>query len=307
MLESALGQAAPGLRYEILVVDNNSSDGTRELVEGLIRAGHSRIRYLFEPRQGRSHALNTGLPAIRGQYFAIADDDLLFPPTFLSAVMAAIRQHPAASCIGGRVLPRWQESPPGWLTRQHWSALALSDRGPKEIRADSRNPHCLLAGVYRTADVIAVGGYHPELGVSGTRIGGTEDADLFQRLYASGRHAIYAPAVFLYHKVQPSRITRAYHRRWHAGHGRSFALMRDPSVEGSSSRILGIPGHLFRSAARDVALWVGGLLRGNRDSAFMAELRLRFFAGFAKTRLRETMAGKRDDERPSAEAGRTLT
>src|SRR5690349_19001915 len=87
LLTSALRQETDGsFTYEILVVDNNSDDGTRELIEGLIAEGHNAVRYLFERRQGKSFALNTGLGAARGAIYLVADDDLVLPPGYLRCV-----------------------------------------------------------------------------------------------------------------------------------------------------------------------------------------------------------------------------
>ena len=292
LLASALHQDHGELSYEIVVVDNNSSDRTRAVVEELIRAGHSRVSYLFEGRQGKGYALNTGLAALRGEFYAILDDDLILPPTFLAETIRAFRRHPEVSCLGGKVLPRWKGTPPGWLTPRHWSALALADYGDSEIVTGPERPLCLLAGVFRTADVTSIGGYDCALAVSGNRIGGTEDADLFDRLYAGGKRGLYTPGISLWHKVEPYRLTREYHRRWHAGHGRHFAMMRDPAIEKSRFRLLGIPGHLLREALKDAARWIGSIGTGRRESAFEAELRLRFFAGYAGTRLGQRSSGE---------------
>src|SRR5262245_16316067 len=128
LLASALSQQIDGLfTYEILVVDNNSSDGTRELVESLIAGGHEAVRYLFEPRQGKSFALNMGLDEAHGAIYLIADDDLVLPPDYLRRVWEAFRADPEVSVVAGKVLPLWSGAVPAWLTQAHWSALALCD------------------------------------------------------------------------------------------------------------------------------------------------------------------------------------
>ena len=292
MLASALHQDHSGLTYEIVVVDNNSSDRTRSVVEEIIRAGHSRVSYLFEGRQGKGHALNTGLAALRGEFYAISDDDLIFPPTYLEEAIRAFRRQPDISCVGGKVLPQWKGTPPGWLTPSHWSALALADYGESELLTGPENPLCLLAGVFKTADVTAIGGYQNELAVTRNRVGGTEDADLLDRLYAVGKRGLYTPGLSVFHKVEAYRLTRRYHRRWHTDHGRHVAMMRDPAIEMSRFRLLGIPGHLLREAVTDAARWVGGIVAGRRESAFEVELRLRSFAGFVAARLGQRSSGE---------------
>ena len=84
VLESVQGlNCPPGASWETLVVDNNSSDATKATVERFVGKGRGDIRYLFEGRQGKSHALNTGIERAAGQILAFTDDDVLFDPDWL--------------------------------------------------------------------------------------------------------------------------------------------------------------------------------------------------------------------------------
>jgi glycosyltransferase involved in cell wall biosynthesis len=294
LLESVIAQETRGaFTYEVLVVDNNSNDDTRGVVESFIAAGQGNFRYLFEGRQGRSYALNTGLGEARGAIYVLADDDIILPTDYLSNVFDAFQAHPEVTFVGGKVLPRWKGEVPPWLTPRHWSAIAMTDYGESEFYTDESHQICLLAGSFRRADVNAVGGYHQELGVSKGRIGGTEDVDLFARLFKAGRRGLYLPHVELYHKVEPERLTKAYHRRWHTGHGRHYAVMRAAEVENAKARLFDVPAHLYKQAAKDVAGWVQNSLRGRRDEAFWHETQLRFFAGFFSKRREDFLASGR--------------
>lgn len=288
LLASALAQQTGGaFTNEILVVDNNSDDGTRQLVESLIAERREIMRYLFEGRQGRSFALNTGLSAARGSIYVIADDDLILPPHYLRRIWEAFCANPDVSVVAGKVLPLWARPAPVWLTQEHWSALALCDYGAEEFRTDTNKQICLLAGAFRRADVDAVGGYHPALGVTKGRIGGTEDVDLLSRLYEVGRQGLYLPDLWLSHKVEADRLTQAYHRRWHTGHGRFYAAMRMPEVERTPTRLFDVPAHLYRQALEAAAGWLTCLARGRGAAAFRYETRLRFFTGFFRARAGE--------------------
>ncbi len=295
LLESALAQETHGkFTYEIVVVDNNSSDSTREVAESFITQGHDNLRYFFEEKQGKSNALNTGLNSVRGAVYIIADDDLILPKNYLSTVFDGFHAHPDVSVIGGKVLPLWKGEAPAWLTPEHWPAIAMCDYGEDELHTDKHNDLCLLAGSFRLADVKAVGGYHQELGPSKGKIGATEDFDLFQRLYKAGRKGLYVPNLALYHKVEPERMTKAYHRRWHAGHGRFYATMRDEEVERSNARLFDVPAHMFKQAAKDALVWAKCSLRRQREAAFVHESQLRFFAGFFRKRRADFSAAGRN-------------
>ncbi len=293
MLNSAIAQDTGGeFTFEVLVVDNNSTDKTRSVVESFANNGKTPVHYLFEGRQGKSFALNSGLSEIKGNFFAIVDDDLILPPNYLKTVYEAINARPEIAIFGGRVLPLWRSEVPSWLDEIHWSAIAMADYGDSELVSDRDNPITLLAGIYRTKDVKAVGGYHNELGVTKGKIGGTEDADLHTRLWSAGKKGLYLPELFLYHKVEPHRLTKAYHRKWNIGHGAYFALMKDDEFERSSARIFDIPLHIFREATVNSIKMMTLLLTGNRDEAFLHETKVRFFWGYSRQRLKDFHAEK---------------
>ena len=108
---------------------------------------------------------------------------------------------------------------------------------------------------------------------------------MLQRLYGSGGHAVYVPDVVVNTRVPAERITYEYHRRWHLGHGRFTARMRDPETERTTrGHVLGVPAHLFRSAAGDAVRWIQLSASRDRTGAFEAETRLYFFSGFFKER-----------------------
>jgi glycosyltransferase involved in cell wall biosynthesis len=287
-LTFTLAQDTGGLyTYEVLVVDNNSTDDTRQVVERLIAAGHSNVRYLFEGRQGRCHALVRGVSEARGRVYALVDDDVIVGRDWLRTIVEAFAARPDISFLGGKVLPLWGSDPPAWLTPRHWSALALSDYGEEELVVDRDNQLCLLAGAFRIDAVKAAGGYRPGLGVSKDAIGGTEDVDLFARLYQSGHKGLYLPNLVIHHKVTSNRTTKAYHRRWHVGHGRFYAAMREDHIELGAHRLFDVPGHLYRQAAADALYWLAHTLAGRFNDAFWYETRLRFFYGFFRERRRD--------------------
>jgi glucosyl-dolichyl phosphate glucuronosyltransferase len=288
LLESALSQDTGGtFHYEVLVVDNNSRDNTRETVTGLLSRHHGRLRYFFEPRQGKSFALNLALSECRTDICAIGDDDLVLPPGYVANVWRLFNDNSHISLVGGKVLPQWRVPPPEWLTASYWSALALCDFGEEPIETSISRPICLMAAAFRRQDLLASGEYAEDLAVKDKQIGGVEDAEIYLRMYRAGRRGLYHPALHLYHKVEPDRLTRAYHRRWHTGHGRYRARFREAEFERSRFRFLGIPAHMIRTVTEDLGKCIRGWLSANPD-AFLAELRVRFFGGFAAQRIQDT-------------------
>lgn len=297
LLESALAQeTASEVKYEVLVVDNNSTDETRAVVESFINKGHQNLQYIFEAKQGKSHALNTGIAAVRGWGYVITDDDFILPPDWVQNIYEAFRANPDVSFVSGKVLPLWQGEQPSWLTREHWSAIAMADYGQEPFIADDKNQICLLACAFRLADVQAVGGYHDDLGPQKGRTGATEDLELLLRLWKSGRKGLYVPHINFQHKVTADRLTKEYHRRWHRDHGRSYAVMRTEETEQSSVRLFDVPGHMYRAAVGNALRWLGCMLRGKADKAFLHETELRFFGGFVSKRRADLKANVSSDE-----------
>jgi glycosyltransferase involved in cell wall biosynthesis len=281
---AALGrQTAAPASFEIVVVDNNSSDGTQDLLASIEQPP---LQIVKEPRQGLSFARNAGLAAARGEIVAFTDDDVEVAPDWIDTIASTLGTHPDVDVVGGRVLPAWPDEKPSWLTRDHWAPLALQDHGDAARVFDRGTPIGLIGAnvAFRRAVFDRIGGFSPAVQRVKDTIGSTEDHELLDRLYTSGGRAMYSPRMIVMTRVPRERCARAYHRRWHAGHGFFHARMRSYDVEKSRVRLFGVPGHLVRSAAADAAHWAACVARRDWDGAFDAELRLRFFGGFVRGR-----------------------
>jgi GT2 family glycosyltransferase len=288
-IASVLSQSPTSPRFELIVVDNNSTDGTGEIVARLA-AVDDRVRYVFEPRQGLSYARNTGIAAARASLIAFTDDDVRVGGDWTTEIVRVFREHPEAAMIGGRVLPIWPSPPPSWLTRVHWAPLALVDHGDEPIAVTEDRPICLIGAnmAFRRDVFDAIGGFATDLQRVGDGIGSLEDHGFLLRALATGRTGRYDPRIVVHAEIQPDRLHRAYHRRWHYGHGHFHALLRSPQVERTGiGTLFGVPGHLYRQAAADVLGWLRCTLRGDTVRAFHHEMRVRFFAGFFSTRRRQ--------------------
>jgi glycosyltransferase involved in cell wall biosynthesis len=288
-LDSLIAQEAPGVHFEVLVVDNNSSDDTRDVVRRYAERDQ-RIRYLFEPKQGLSHGLNTGIAHAAGAIVALTDDDLVMPPDWIANLKAAFDGHPEAAFVGSRVLPQWSGSVPPWLTRELWGALALQD-ADAAFYTDEQNPVCLIGKSFRRDALLAVGGFRPELGRIKDTLGSIEDDELQRRLWAQGFRGMHVPSVVLLSPVATERLSKRYFRRWYQGHGRYYALLRPPELERSAGRLVDVPLALYRQAFENLVGWLGGVLSRRDDVAFSREMQLRFFAGFFRQRW-ESLRGR---------------
>jgi glycosyltransferase involved in cell wall biosynthesis len=292
-LESILGQRPSGVRHELIVVDNNSTDRTRAVVEEWMARAPGRLRYVFEPRQGVSYGRNAGIASSRAPVVAFTDDDVCVAPDWIERVHQAFERNPDVGFVGGKVVPEWEAPPPAWLTREHWAPLALAHYGDEPFVCGPERPVCLLSAnlAMRREVVERMGGFSPELQRVKDGIGSMEDAELQHRLHRAGVPGLYLPEMVAVSPVEAERTRRAYHRRWHAGHGRFNARMRAPEFEAASWRLFDVPAHVFRQAA--AAGWVRCGVRGDVAGAFAHEVRLRFFGGFALRRWADVRAGSR--------------
>ena len=271
--------------FEILVVDNASTDRTRDVVTRHA-AVCDRVRYLHEPRQGLSFARNTGIAAARGEIVAFTDDDVRVGPEWVRAVVATLDSHPDAACAGGPVMPAFPGPVPSWLTPRHWAPLGIQDYGDERFRVDRSRAVCLIGAnlAVRRAAFARVGGFAPAVQRVGDGFGSTEDHEWQLRLWASGGYGIYEPLLRVQAPVAPERVTKPHHRAWHFGHGRHVARMRMPDMEQTRMRLFGLPVHLLRQALRDAAAWLLHALRRDPVAAFQREVRLWFTAGFLRER-----------------------
>jgi glycosyltransferase involved in cell wall biosynthesis len=297
-VRSVLAQHDRTFPFELIVVDNKSTDGTRDIVS-LLAAGDSRVRYAFEARQGLSYARNTGVAEARAPVIAFTDDDVRVDPNWVAAIVRGFDAHPESEFLGGRVLPIWPASPPAWLTRDQWAPLALVDHGDDPIAITAEHPICLIGAnvAFRRAAFDTVGGFGADFQRVRDGIGSLEDHEFQLRVLRAGRTGLYDPRIVVHAEVQPNRLDRAYHRRWHTGHGHFHALLRSEDMERTrAGTLLGVPLHLYRQAFADVVGWIRTTAMRQSSRAFQHEVRLRFFKGFLKTRRREFLGKPRREQ-----------
>jgi glucosyl-dolichyl phosphate glucuronosyltransferase len=302
-LDSIVNQAAHDLSYEVIVVDNNSHDGTRAVIESYA-VKHPRIRYVFEPRQGVSYGRNAGIAQARAPILAFFDDDVFVSPEWLTTIKATMDEHPEADFIGGKVLPEWQAPRPDWLTDAHWSPLAIIDYGPEPLYVNSERQICVVSAnlAVRRTLFDEVGLFSPDLQRVKNSIGSMEDHELLTRFWRAGRQGLYVPELIVRTRVPPARLTKKYHRRWHHGHGMFCAMMRfvddtdqDGRYIGGSSpkdavTLFGAPAYLYRQIADEGRRWMISTLRRRSDLSFMYENNIRFLVSYINTRFRDEMA-----------------
>jgi hypothetical protein len=257
------------------------------------------LRYAFEPRQGKSCAMNAGLRASTHPIVAFADDDIQLDPGWLVSVADAFRDHPGVSYIGGPVDPIWDAPRPTWFDQTGtllWGTLAILDYGAEPFVFEERQKVPLGANfAIRRALAEALGDFAPNLGRSGdSQLLGQELPEFFARARRINAFGMYVPGMRVRHHVPARRLAPEYLRRWWYGKGISRARMEaiHPVTElGLDLRqvptVAGVPRFLFGMAARDAARWVKAAIRGDRAERFAAETQLCYVGGQLRERLRQ--------------------
>jgi len=300
LLESLLEQRLDdAIRYEVIVVDNNSTDETRQVVDEFIGRGHNHLRYIFEQRQGLSYARNTAVEAARAPIVAFTDDDVRVAPTWVQTIKRTLDHHPEVDCVGGKIVPCWPAPPPVWLTERHWGPLAIVDFGDRPFYVSIHNQLCLLtANMAIRKDVLErIGRFRPQLQRVQNQVGSMEDHELLLRLWRGQGQGMYVPELVVDADITIDRLAKTYHRRWHFGHGSFYAMGRLEHMERSQlGTFIGVPAHLYKRAVLDAVQWLGNVVCGNWDRAFDHEIALRFFAGFLRRRCTDVLTAPTADK-----------
>lgn len=282
-LDSLLSaEVPPGLSVNVTVVDNNCTDGTRALVSTRMPDFGGRLSYLFEPKPGKPHALNTGIAATRGDLVGLIDDDEEVDSGWFRCIDDAFAD-PAVDYIGGRCLPRWGGDPPPWLGRHYLGVIGWVESGTQPCAFGPEFPGILTGGnaVLTRAVLRRVGPYSPALSRTPTRLMGAEDEHLYRRLLLLGAVGRYRPDLVIYHYVPAERLTKKYFRRWCFWCGVSRGVI-DCEYPMDVPYLAGVPRFLFGKAMRAaVSSLRDGLTRAvPPEDRFERELSMWDVAGF---------------------------
>jgi glucosyl-dolichyl phosphate glucuronosyltransferase len=289
----AIAKIRTALAWEVVVVDNNSADHTRSVVESRQANYPVSLRYLFEPRQGNSFGLNTGIAASHATVIAFTDDDVRVTEEWLQEGCAPMLSNPAIDYTGGPVRPIWEAPPPPWVDQTRsdlWGTLAILDYGPTSFVFEERKRVPLGANMaVRRTLFDRVGNFDTDLGRVRNSLRGQAQAEFFCRSRKAGARGVYVPAMAVEHHVPASRLTRRYFRRWWfmKGSGRHRLEQMHPTTElgidlSQVGKIAGIPRYMYGSAVRDAAGYLRARAAGDLLGAARHEMMLCYFAGYVQ-------------------------
>ena len=224
---SLANQDLPKEAYEILIVDNHSTDETPKIVEGF--AGIGNIRYIHEPVIGLSHARNTGRQKAKAPLVAYLDDDAVASPGWLGKICQVFETtDPKPGCVGGKVMPIWEAPRPAWLGDDLLCSLTVLDWSGSPHAIDNLNSEWLAgANIAFPKDLLErIGGFTPHLDRAGPRLLSSGDVFLEKQIQKAGYPCFYDPEVAVLHHIPASRLTQSWFVRRHYFQGVSDAAMQ---------------------------------------------------------------------------------
>jgi len=208
-LISVQNQSFPKDEYEIIVVDNGSTDNTPQVVEECNRNGKIKVRYIKESNIGLHNARHAGAKTAKGEILAYVDDDVICDSDWLSE-LAKPYAAPEVGCVGGKILPKWEAEPPEWIN-QYRSYLSLLDWGD-EIK-ELKTPDIYGCNFsIRNSLLFEVGGFNPD--AFGDKklfwYRGDGETGLLRKVFKKSKKIIYTPKAIVWHVIPKNRLTLEY-------------------------------------------------------------------------------------------------
>jgi glycosyltransferase involved in cell wall biosynthesis len=234
-----------GVEWELLVVNNNSTDATAETLASF--AGRLPMRAVFEAEPGLSHARNRAVREAVGEYILWTDDDVLVEEKWLAAYAEAFKQWPEAAIFGGNIEPWFEGTPPRWLPRV-WSrvasAYASRDLGEQSFELSKELMPFGANFAVRAAEQRKYL-YDPRLGVRPGSIMGGEETTVISNMMADGITGRWIPEARVRHYLPQARQSIAYLRKYFKGYGEYCAQQ---NAGNSEAKLFGGPRWLWRAA-----------------------------------------------------------
>ena len=262
------------LRWELLVIDNNSKDDTKQAVEDFAKTSKLGIRYVFEEKQGLSRARNSGVREAKGEIIAFTDDDVIVDEYWLANMVRGFKEHDVAA-IGGRIFPVLERPKPKWVTQDLQGCWGILDYGERPFYLNSKN--IWGANLAIRADMFRkYGGFDTSLGRVPGKLYAGEETDFVRKLMDGGEKLLYWPTAVVHHFVPKHRSSKKYIRRWNFDQGEMNAI-RQGGYTGRN--LLGIPYYMIGQLLKNIPPCVLHTVSFSRDS-LMYQSKIGYLLGF---------------------------
>ncbi len=283
-IESLIDQSLPKDDYEIIVVDNRSTDSTKEIAQSL-KSEAGNLRYFYEEKLGLSHARNRGTGEARGGIVAFLDDDAYAGREWLELYVDAFEKttpRPVAS--GGKIILDWEVPRPAWLAESMQRCLTYINYSKEPRFLDFQKSEYPFGAnmAFSKKGLVELGGFATNLGRVGKRLLSNEEKELFSRIHEKGFKVYYVPEASVHHAVTKQRASKEFFFKRHYWQGISDVVWfyTHESKAGERGKALfyfkNLIGHMMK------------LFMGRADETKKVELgcRVRYYLGCLVQELR---------------------
>ena len=237
-IESLVNQTFPKPHYEIIIVDNNSSDGTKDMIASDFHDVIN-LRYVFESMLNLSVARNTGWKQAQGKYAAYLDDDAAASPEWIEKIVETFEtKGPMPGCVGGPVKPIWPLVRPKWLSGLLLPYLSVVDWSSQPMVL---NAHQWIVGTNMAFPKIIleqICGFPVDLGRKGSNLLSGEERLVQLKIQEKGLTCFYNPEIQVEHRILPEKMTRRWFLHASFSSGISEAILNKKLEETESSNEL---------------------------------------------------------------------
>jgi glycosyltransferase involved in cell wall biosynthesis len=251
VLDSLLEQKGVDFNYEVIIGDNHSSDDTKEVVINYAPLFGSKLKYVYEPRQGKSFALNKTIEAARGNFICFTDDDVVIDRWWLSKIVDCFNRYHCDG-VGGRVLPVFPTGTASWIkenANKLSGAVVVYDYGETTFRFTANSFPFIGANFAFKKEVFKqLGSFRTDLGGGTGTVG--EDTEFINRLLGHGKSLYYCGEALVWHPFDSKRLTLRNVARWNISLGK-FATRMEAQKGSRFIYYLGVPRYLIRGTIED--------------------------------------------------------
>lgn len=208
--------------FEVIFVDNNSTDNTKEVYAQWRQTNtNGQFTFISEMQQGASFARNTGAAIAKGEWVCFMDDDAVATTDYVKNIIKHIQDQPFIVGFGGRIIPKYIPAEPKWMSYYVSSLVGNFDYAPTACAFENGKYPLESNMIVKKSVYDQIGGFNVNLpGVVGTlRIGG-EGKELFYKIIALGHTIYYDPSICVHHVVEVKKLTSEYMYRVASGIGR---------------------------------------------------------------------------------------